>query len=88
MRTLVTSALAALCLTGAPAMLAAPQRSTSRPGELTEGHVWIDNRGRTQAIPVDRQQTTLDGPLRVRVVNGDANGDVNTPLLVRVVRPV
>ena len=34
------------------AMLAAPGQGTRTPGQPTEGKVWIENRGRNEAIPV------------------------------------
>jgi hypothetical protein len=59
-------------------MLASPGQTTQQPGQMTQGHVQIDNRGRNQAIPVE---LNLDKPLRVQVVN-----DTAAPALVRAVR--
>jgi hypothetical protein len=54
------------------AVVAAPQTPT--PGQMTEAHVRIDNRGRGEAVPVDLRDVNLDRPLRVQVVNGDQGG--------------
>ena len=61
-------------------MLASPGQTTQQPGQMTQGHVQIDNRGRNEAIPVD---LNLDAPLRVQIVNGETTG----PVLIRAVRP-
>ena len=45
-------------------MLAAPGQGTRTPGQPTEGRVWIENRGRNEAIPVAAQD-----PLPVVVQN-------------------
>ena len=47
-------------------MLASPGQTTQQPGQMTQGHVRIDNHGPNEAIPVE---LTLDKPLRVQVVN-------------------
>jgi hypothetical protein len=60
-------------------MLASPGQTTQQPGQMTQGHVQIDNRGRNEAIPVE---LNLDKPLRVQVINGETTG----PLLVRAAR--
>lgn len=60
-------------------MLASPGQTTQQPGQMTQGHVQIDNRGRNEAIPVE---LNLDQPLRVQVVNGETTG----PVLVRAAR--
>ena len=59
-------------------MLASPGQTTQQPGQMTQGHVQIDNRGRNEAIPVE-----LDAgkTLRVQVVN-----DTAAPAVVRAVR--
>jgi hypothetical protein len=50
-------------------ILAAPQQTTVYPGQMTQARVFIENRGRTEAVPISLQESTLDAPLRVRVVN-------------------
>ena len=47
-------------------MLASPGQTTQQPGQMTQGHVRIDNHGPNEAIPVE---LTFDKPLRVQVVN-------------------
>ena len=53
-------AFAAVMIVGGTAMLAAPaQQTTLTPGQMTEAHVWVQNRGRKEAVPVV-------GPIRLR----------------------
>jgi len=80
MRTMVMSLLAAALVAGST-MRAAPDQS--RPGEMTEAKVWIQNRSRAEAIPVDLREVNLDTPLRVQVANGETN-----PHSVRVAGPI
>jgi hypothetical protein len=40
---------AVLVLVGAAAALVA---QTARPGDMTQSHVWVDNRSRSEAVPV------------------------------------
>jgi hypothetical protein len=81
MRTVVMSILAAALVAGST-MRAAPDQ-TPRPGEMTEAKVWIQNRNRAEAIPVDLRDANLDAPLRVLVANGETN-----PHSVRVAGPI
>ena len=82
MRTAVMSILATALVAGGSTMPAAPDQ-TSRPGQMTEAKVWIQNRNRAEAIPVDLRDANLDAPLRVQVANGDAN-----PHSVKVAGPI
>jgi hypothetical protein len=93
----IKTAVAATALalaTGASAMLAAPAQTTQpgpttqQPGQMTEAHVWIDNHGRGQAVPVELSDEKLDHPLRVQIVNGELQYALTNPLPVRSVRPV
>lgn len=59
-----------LLLLGGSAMLAAPDQSTQQPGQMTQARVWVMNSGRTEAVPVNLRDATLDAPLRVQIVNG------------------
>jgi len=74
------------------AMLASPEQTqqpgqvTQTPGQMTQARVWIENRGKEEAVPVTLQETTLDAPLRVRVMNAQGNAGVDDPVYVRVVR--
>ena len=80
MRTMVMSMLAAALVAGST-MRAAPDQV--RPGEMTEAKVWIQNRNRAEAIPVDLRDVNLETPLRVQVANGETN-----PHSVRVAGPI
>jgi hypothetical protein len=60
-------------------MLASPGQTTQQPGQMTQGHVQIDNRGPNEAIPVELDPGKT---LRVQVVN-----DTAAPALVRAARP-
>jgi NADH dehydrogenase FAD-containing subunit len=73
--------LLAGALVAGSTMRAAPDQS--RPGEMTEAKVWIQNRSRAEAIPVDLREVNLDTPLRVQVANGETN-----PHSVRVAGPI
>jgi len=60
--------LSACALLGVAAMLsAAAQDRTQYPGQLTQGKVWIQNRGNTEAVPVSIQSAASEPPLRVQV---------------------
>jgi hypothetical protein len=65
MRTMLTSAMVAILIAGTVAATAAPGQV--RPGELTRGEVWVQNRD-PEAIPVRVLDVRADAPLRVRVV--------------------
>ena len=80
-----TGLIGVLVTTGV-AMLAAPQQTTSRPGDMTEPRVVVQNRGAAEAIPVDLRDVNTESPLRVQVVNGGAPPYAG-PLAVHVVRP-
>ena len=45
---------ATVVLAAGSAIVAAPQQI--RPGEMTRGEVWIQNRGKTEAVPVSIQE--------------------------------
>lgn len=49
-------------------VLAAPGQ-TAQPGQMTQPRVFIQNRGRGEAVPISIEDSSLDAPLRVRVVN-------------------
>jgi hypothetical protein len=66
---LCSALVLSLALTASP-----EQQGTRTPGQPTEAHVWVDNRGREQAISVDLREANLDRPLRVQVVNDPAYG--------------
>jgi len=49
-------------------MLAAPgQAGQDRPGLLTQAKVWVENRGRSEAVPVILQEVITPTPIGVQV---------------------
>jgi hypothetical protein len=48
------------------AVLAAPGQD--RPGQITQAKVWVENRGRTEAVPVVVQEVMTPTPIGVQVV--------------------
>ncbi|HKB14017.1 MAG TPA: hypothetical protein VKD69_25305 [Vicinamibacterales bacterium] len=62
------------------------QQTTAYPGQMTEARVKVENRGPSEAIPVDLRDINVSEPLRVQVVNGDAAHPTLPPLLVRLPR--
>ena len=94
----IVGAFAGVLIVGGTAILAAPghtqqlgqtqpgAQTTQQPGQMTEAHVWIQNRGRNEAIPISLQEATLDTPLRVRVVNTPGVPGVDDALRARLVQ--
>src|SRR5436309_1500084 len=72
----------------ASAILAAPQQTTLTPGQMTQARVWIENRGQSEAVPVDLRALNTDSALRVLVVNNDVTHPTTQPVPVRIARPV
>jgi hypothetical protein len=64
------------------AMLASPEQ-TQTPGQMTQARVWIENRGSSEALPVDLRAVHLDSPLRVHIVNGEPGDGPTNPVIVR-----
>ena len=60
-------ALLPACALAGSALVAAPGQTY--PGQPTQGHVMIDNKGPGQTIPVAVQQIAGDATLRVQVTN-------------------
>ena len=84
-KTVITAACAAAIFIAAVATIAALQ--TAYPGQMTQARVWIENRGGSEAVPVDLREINLDKPLRVQVMNGEfGSSDVTKPIQVRIVR--
>jgi hypothetical protein len=82
MRTIIVGAL----VTSTTALVAAPGQ-TVRPGQMTEGRVWVQNRGSSEALPVDLREVNVDRPIRVQVVNGmPFEPMVPNPVNVRLAR--
>ena len=78
---------AVAALVGASARAAAPQ-TTAYPGQMTQAHVWIQNKGDSEAVPVDLRDVSAAAPLRVQVVNADPAHATMLPVQVRLARPV
>jgi opacity protein-like surface antigen len=75
------------------ALTASPQPTNPQPppgtqfaGQMTEAHVWVDNRGAEQAIPVDLRALNTDRALRVQIVNNDPQYGQTGPVPVRTAR--
>ena len=64
----IVRACAFVLIVAGTSILAAPEQ-TARPGQMTQARVFVQNRGRTEAVPIVLQESALDTPLRVRVVN-------------------
>jgi hypothetical protein len=63
----------------------APQ--TVQPGQPTQARVWVENRGRSEAVAVDLRDINIDRPLRVHVVNGEPeSGDITNAVPTRAAR--
>jgi len=71
----------------APEQTLQPGQTTQQPGQMTQARVWVQNRGREEAIPITLQEATLETPLRVRVMNAQGISGADDPVNVRVVRP-
>jgi len=81
---LIVASWSVALATGASALLAAPGQTTATPGQMTQARVWIQNRGRSEAVPISLQDVAVDVPLRVRVTNGMNAANPDEPLHVRV----
>jgi len=86
-KSLAALGIAAAVVFGASARSAAPQ-TTAYPGQMTQGRVWIQNKGDGEAVPVDLRDVNATAPLRVQVVNADAAHPAMLPVQVRLVRPL
>jgi len=81
-----TLAAGASAILAAPTQIQQPGPTTQQPGQMTEAHVWVDNRGRGQAVPVELSEEKLDHPLRVLIINGEPQYQPSSPVLVRPAR--
>jgi hypothetical protein len=84
--TLIVRALACVLVIAGTSMLAAPEQTTRTPGQMTEAHVWVQNRGRAEAVPVELRDVNLDSPLKVQIINGEPAFAATGPLPVREIR--
>jgi hypothetical protein len=76
MRTVVHALTVVALLLVTDALLAAPAQSA--PGQIAPNNVVIQNRGRSQAVPVLVQNDQREPPLRVQLFT---RGDENEPAL-------
>jgi hypothetical protein len=88
---LVAALVVSSFLTASPEPQPNPQQpqqpqGTQYAGQMTEAHVWIDNRGAEQAIPVDVRALNTDRALRVQIVNNDPQYGETGPVPVRTAR--
>jgi hypothetical protein len=83
----IVRACAFVLVVAGTSILAAPGQ-TAQPGQMTQAKVWIQNRGRSETIPVDVREINLDGPLRVQIVNGEPSYPSTNPVPVRDIRRV
>lgn len=81
----VFASVLSVLVVGGAAVLAAPAQGTVQPGQMTQARVWVQNRGRGEALPVDLTESSLASPLRVRIVGGDPV--TLEPVVVRMVPP-
>jgi hypothetical protein len=84
--TSTTAAVLVMLIVAILTLTASPQQTTQFAGQMTEAHVWVDNRGAEQAIPVDVRDVHIDQPLRVQVVNNDPQFGQTGPVQVRTAR--
>jgi hypothetical protein len=59
--------LGGIMLPAGGAMLAAPGQQ-DRPGQIGRNTVWVENRGRTEAVPVAIQDVMTSTPIGVQVI--------------------
>ncbi|MBZ5558304.1 MAG: hypothetical protein LAO77_13620 [Acidobacteriia bacterium] len=88
MRAFASALGVVVLLLGGSAMLAAPDQLTPQPGQMTQARVWVMNSGRTEAVPVNLRDATLDAPLRVLVANGEPGSGSTHALRVQLVPSV
>jgi hypothetical protein len=74
-----------------PAVAAAPQTypgqaQTSYPGQMTEAHVWVQNRAKGDAVSVDLRNVSLERPITVHVANGESGAGDILPVQTRAGR--
>jgi hypothetical protein len=78
--------LGGIVLPAGGAMLAAPGQQ-DRPGQIGQNKVWVENRGRNEAVPVAIQDVTTSTPIGVQVIGTPtvaiANASVVQARLVR-----
>ena len=86
LKSMAAAAVGALVVTSLALTASSGQQGTRTPGQPTEGHVRVDNRGSYEAIPVDVRDVHLDRPLHVQIINGEAQYTNTNPVQVRAIR--
>jgi hypothetical protein len=84
----IVRAFACVLVLAGTSMRAAPEQTTRQPGQMTEAHVWVENRGRAEAVPVDLREINLDAPLKVQIINGEPQYAQASPVQVREIRKI
>jgi hypothetical protein len=84
----IARAFALVLIVAGTSILAAPDQTTAQPGQMTQARVWIQNRSRSEAVPVALRDATLDAPLKVQVINGDPAMPRSSPVAVAEARTV
>jgi hypothetical protein len=74
-----------VALTVGASMLAAPGQNTAYPGAPTKPSVWIENRGRAEAVPIVLQEVATPTPVSVQVI-GTPAVTIGSAVQVRAVR--
>lgn len=82
----IVRATVCVLIVGGTSMLAAPQQTTRAPGQMTEAHVWVQNKGKSESVPVELREVNLDAPLKVQVINGDPGFSRVNPVYVTEIR--
>jgi hypothetical protein len=82
----IARAVAFALIVAGTSILAAPAQTTAQPGQMTQARVWIQNRGRSEAVPIELRDVNLDTPLKVQVINGDATFSRASPVQVTELR--
>lgn len=73
MRTGLAIGALGIVVTAGSAMLAAPQgQGQDRPGQMGQAKVFVENSGKTQAVPVALQDVAMSTPLGVQIVGTPA----------------
>lgn len=56
---------AVVALTAGATTIAAPAQE--RPGQMTQARVWVENRGRNEAVPITLQEVATPTPISVQL---------------------
>jgi hypothetical protein len=83
--TMLILGVCALAVVAVVAHVSAGQEGTAAPGQMTRARVWVENRSRSEAIPIVVQNVARDAlPLRVQLVGATDPND--TTLTTRAAR--